>query len=335
MSGLVPQSRSAVAKAHYEDALDRARELAKKARADSTWKAYASDWRQFDAWCQRVELPSLPAAPKTIAAFLADQAGERKSPSTIKRRLVAIRLVHSGAGYDKPDDAAVAELMQGIRRDWRRPSGKKAPAVASDVMTMADSVEPETNKGLRDRALLLFGFAGAFRRSELVAIRIEDLAYQDEGVKVTIPHSKTDQDAQGQVIAVPAEADSAYCPVQALKDWITLADISSGEVFLRMHRHDRLGITPMTPQSVALVIKEHALRVGLESAHYAGHSLRRGFLTTAAREDKNIFKMASHSRHKSLEVLRGYVEDEQRFSDHAGEGLLNKDDPSSDGSDGS
>jgi len=311
-----------VAKARYEDALDKARVLAKKARADSTWKAYASDWRQFEAWCDSVELPALPAAPKTVAAFLATQAGDHKSPSTIQRRLVAIRLVHTGAGYERPDDAATAELLQGIRRDSRRPIDQKVAAVATDIMAMADTVDEQSNKGLRDRAILLFGFAGAFRRSELVAIRIEDLAYQDEGVKVIIPRSKTDQDAKGQTIAVPAESGSPYCPVQALRDWITLADVSSGKLFLRMHRHDRIGTTAMSPQSVALVVKEYAQRAGFEPAHYAGHSLRRGFLTTAAREDKNIFKMAAHSRHKSLEVLRGYVEDEQKFDDHAGEGLL-------------
>jgi len=141
-------------------------------------------------------------------------------------------------------------------------------------------------------------------------------------VKVTIPHSKTDQEHHGQIIAVRAESDSDFCPVQALNDWITVARISSGAVFLRMHRHDRIGDSPMTSQSVALVVKDHAQRVGLEPAHYAGHSLRRGFLTAAARKHKSTFKMAEHSRHELLEVLRQYVEDEQSFDDHAGEGLL-------------
>ena len=217
--------------------------------------------------------------------------------------------------------------MQGIRRTWRQPTARKTAAVATDIMAMAGSVDPETNKGLRDRALLLFGFAGAFRRSEVVAIEIEHLRYRSEGVRVTIPHSKTDQESHGQEIAVRAEPGSDYCPVQALKDWITVAEIKSRYVFLRMHRHDRIGNTPMTGQSVALVVKAHAQRAGLESAHYAGHSLRSGFLTAAARKHKSVFKMAEHSRHKSIEVLRRYVQDEQKFDDHAGEGLLLVDEP--------
>lgn len=320
---LVEIPASDLAEQRLEEHLANARRLMKKARADSTWRAYQSDWRQFEQYCNSVQLSALPAEAKTLVSFLSSQAGDRKSPSTIQRRLVAIRLVHTGAGFDRPDtDPSILELMKGIRRDWRQPTARKTAAVAADVMAMADSVDQETNKGLRDRALLLFGFAGAFRRSELVAIEIDHLQYQSEGVRVTIPHSKTDQESKGQVIAVRAESESDFCPVQALKDWITVADITSGPVFLRMHRHDRVGDSAMTPQSVALVVKEHALRVGLEPAHYAGHSLRRGFLTAAAREHKSIFKMAEHSRHKSLEVLRQYVEDEQKFDDHAGEGLL-------------
>lgn len=335
VADLVEKPSSDLAERCLEEHLANARRLMKKARADSTWRAYRSDWRQFEAFCNNVQLQALPASPRTLVSFLSSQAGERKSPSTIQRRLVAIRLVHTGAGHQRPDsDPVITELMKGIRRDWRQPTARKTPAVATDVIAMADSVDPETNKGLRDRALLLFGFAGAFRRSELVAIEIDHLHYQAEGVRVTIPHSKTDQEAKGQVIAVRAEPDSDYCPVQALKDWITVGDVTSGPVFLRMHRHDRIGTSSMTPQSVALVVKEHASRVGLEPARYSGHSLRRGFLTAAAREHKSIFKMAEHSRHKSLEVLRQYVEDEQKFDDHAGEGLLRgADDPVDDAED--
>lgn len=320
-------ARSPLAQSKLEDALAEARALASKSRADSTWAAYASDWRQFEKYCTSLELRALPCSTETLAAFLASQAADKKSPSTIQRRLVAIRLVHTSQNFARPDeDSAIAELMAGIRRVWQQPKKRKAPALADDIIAMADAVEPRSLKGLRDRALLLFGFAGAFRRSELVAIDIADLHYEKSGVRVTIPKSKTDQNAEGHEIAIYAETGSAYCPVQALKDWITVAEITSGAIFLRMHRHDRLGSAAMTPQSVALVVKDHAKRVELEPSHYAGHSLRRGFLTSAAQEHKNIFKMAEHSRHKSLDVLRQYVEDAQKFDGHAGEGLLRADD---------
>lgn len=216
MSELIDRPAAEPVERRVEVHLANARRLMKKARADSTWRAYQSDWRQFEQFCDCVRLTALPASVKTLVSFLSSQASERKSPSTIQRRLVAIRLVHTCAGFERPDtDPAITELLKGIRRDWHQPKVQKTAAVAEDVMRMADSVDVQTNKGLRDRALLLFGFAGAFRRSEIVGIEIGHIAYQDEGVKVTIPHSKTDQDAQGQTIAVRAEPGSNYCPVHS------------------------------------------------------------------------------------------------------------------------
>jgi len=183
-------------------------------------------------------------------------------------------------------------------------------------------VEPESAKGLRDRALVLLGFAGAFRRSELVALDVEDLTERDEGLDVLIGHSKTDQEGQGATIAIPRVAESAYCPVRALRDWLVVGGIEAGAVFRRMHRGDRVGQSRLTAQSVALVIKELARKVELDPARYAGHSLRAGFLTSAARNRASIFKMADQSRHRSLDVLREYVRNEERFDDHAGADLL-------------
>jgi integrase len=177
-------------------------------------------------------------------------------------------------------------------------------------------------KGLRDRALLLLGFAGAFRRSELVALDTEHLTDRAEGLEVLIASSKTDQEGAGQVVAVPRVADSPYCPVQAVSDWLVAAEISTGAVFRSMHRGDSVGKARLTAQSVALIVKGLAAKVGLEASRYAGHSLRSGFLTSAARSRASIFKMADQSRHKSLDVLREYVRNEERFEDHAAEGLL-------------
>ena len=323
MDRSVTASGKQLAKIELDRAFAAARRYARKSRAKSTWRAYRSDWQQFEAWCQTVGLQPLPADPETIAMFVANQASDGLNPSTLTRRLAAIRLVHLGAGHASPHNTlTVTEVMLGIRRDWGRPPDRKAPATDDQIKKMVDAVEPESAKGLRDRALLLFGFAGAFRRSELVALSTWNLEYRNEGVKVTIEVSKTDQEAQGQTIAILRQPGSPYCPVQALENWLTVARIARGALFRRMHRGDKPGVARLSAQSVAMIVKNYARKVGLDSSLYSGHSLRRGFLTSAARNRANIFKMADQSRHKSLDVLRQYVQEEELFEDNAGDGLL-------------
>jgi site-specific recombinase XerD len=306
-----------------ETAREAAEMYAKGSRAASTWRAYESDWRTFHAWCRTVDRAALPAEPATVALFLAAQAKLGIAPSTLGRRLAAIRLMHVGARLASPHDALqVDEVMRGIRRAWKRPVAQKAPAVDDEIKRMVDVVEPQSLKGLRDRALLLLGFAGAFRRSELIALDTQHLTERSEGLEVLIANSKTDQEGAGQVVAIPSVADSPYCPVLAVSDWLVAAEISTGAVFRGMHRGDTVGAARLTAQSVALIVKALAAKVGLEASRYAGHSLRSGFLTSAARNRASIFKMADQSRHKSLDVLREYVRNEERFEDHAAEGLL-------------
>ena len=323
MDRSVTLPRSTLAEVTLEKALQSAKRYANKSRSDATWRAYKSDWRQFEGWCADVGLPCLPAEPETVAMFVASQADRGLTPTTINRRLAAMRLVHLGAGHDSPHNSIkVTEVMRGIRRNWAQPPKKKSAVMDDDVKRMADAVEPETRKGLRDRALVLLGFAGAFRRSELVGLSTWNLAEQDEGLKVTIEKSKTDQEAIGQTIGILRVADSPYCPVQAVSDWLTVAEIESGPVFRRMFRGDKVGQPRLSSQSVALVVKELAFRAGLNANDYAGHSLRSGFLTSAARNRATVFKMADQSRHASLDVLREYVRDNDVFSDHAGAGML-------------
>ena len=265
----------------------------------------------------------MPATSHTVALFIAAEAKLGRAPSTLGRRLAAIRLMLIGAKYPSPHDALeVDEVLRGIRREWKRPPAQKAPAVDDEIKRMVDAVEPQTLRGLRDRALLLLGFAGAFRRSELVALDADHLTERDEGLAVLITSSKTDQEGLGQVVAIPRVPGSPYCPVRAVADWMIVAAIAQGPVFRRVHRRDTVGKSRLSPQSVALIIKELAGKVGLDAGRYAGHSLRSGFLTSAARNRASIFKMADQSRHKSLDVLREYVRNEERFEDHAAEGLL-------------
>jgi integrase len=201
-------------------------------------------------------------------------------------------------------------------------SSKKEAAVDEQIKKMVDTCDLATYQGKRDRALLLLGFAGALRRSELVALDVAHLELSDDGFVVTIAKSKTNQEAQGQTIAIPRVPDSPYCPVQAVREWMAIAGIEQEALFRRVTKSKKLTQDRLTDQSVARVIKRLASRAGLIASQYAAHSLRSGFLTGAAEQRASIFKMQAQSRHKSLDLLSGYVRAHELFEDHAGEGLL-------------
>ena len=319
---LVPAPQTLPSVAIQEAAAD-ADVFATASRAASTWRAYESDWRIFTAWCQTMDLAALPAAPATVAMFLAAEAKRGTAPSTLNRRLSAIRLMHMGARVVSPHAAVeIQEVMRGIRRLSTRGVIKKEAAVDEQIKKMIDVCDPATFQGRRDRALLLLGFAGAMRRSELVALDVAHLKLSDAGFVVTIAKSKTDQEGQGQTIAIPRVPDSSYCPVQAMLDWMALAGIEQGALFRRVAKGNKLTADRLTDQSVARIIKRLAGRAGLIASQYAGHSLRSGFLTSSAQQRASIFKMQAQSRHKSLDVLSGYVRNQELFEDHAGHGLL-------------
>jgi len=296
-------------------------DLAKAEKAASTRKAYGIDYRLFKAWCDAKGVSSLPAAPETetVAAYIAAEAQTAK-PSTIGRRLAAIRYAHKLAGLETPTDAeGVKATMRGIRRTFGGARIKKTPAVAAKMLGMV-ATAPEGLLGLRDRALLLLGFAGAFRRSELVALDVADVAETETGLFVTIRHSKTDQEGQGETIAI-ARGDIA-CPVKALREWLDAAGIEAGAIFRPIDKAGTVRPSRLTCRSVANIVKAYAERAGFDASTFSGHSLRAGFLTSAAGKGASIFKMMDVSRHKSVDTLRGYVRDAELFKDHAGAGLL-------------
>ena len=309
---------------------DAARGYANRSRADNTWRAYESDWRRFSAWCASAGLVPLPAEPRTVARFLAAEArptAERPNglaPSTLRRRLAAIRLMHLGARALSPHEAPeVGEVLRGIVNARRGvPSEKKRPVLDDDVRGMVDALDRQSLAGLRDRALLLLGFAGALRRSELVALDVGHLERREEGFLVTIAHSKGDQAGLGQVIAVPARPGSPYCPVEAVEGWTRAANIRSGAVFRRFFRGDVPSPHRLSAQSVAAVVKRGAVAIGRDPAELAAHSLRHGFLTQAARNGGDIFRMAAQSRHRDVRTVMAYVQEESRFDDHPGRDML-------------
>jgi site-specific recombinase XerD len=322
---------TARAPAELRAAVARASGFARAEKADSTRRAYRSDFAIFEAWAGEHAASALPAAPETVAAFIAAEAERGTKASTIDRRLAAIRYAHKLAGLAIPtDDERVRATARGIRRTIGTARTKKAPATNDRLLAIVptaivslradDGAREPSLAALRDRALLLVGFAGAFRRSELVALDVADLEETTEGLRITIRHSKTDQEAAGQTVAIVR--GSVACPVEALKAWLSAAGIVDGPLFRPINKGDRVATSRLTAQSVALIVKAHTERVGLDPRQYAGHSLRSGFLTSAAKRGANLFKMMDVSRHRSVDTLRGYVRDAEIFKDHAGAGLL-------------
>ena len=294
-------------------------DLAKAEKAVSTRKAYATDFRIFKAWCDARAVPALPAAPETVASYLAAHASTSKA-STLGRRVAAVRYAHKLAGLPLPTDAeGVKATMRGIRRTYGSARLRKSPAVAGKMLGMV-ATAPDKLAGLRDSALLLIGFGGALRRSELVALDVADIAETETGLLVTIRGSKTDQERQGVTIAI-ARGDIA-CPVKALREWLDAAGIGAGPIFRPIDKAGTVRASRLTDRSVANIVKAYAERAGFDASMFSGHSLRAGFLTSAAGKGASIFKMMDVSRHKSVDTLRGYVRDAELFKDHAGAGLL-------------
>ena len=225
-------------------------EAAGYARADksaATRRAYRSDFDLFRSWCNVKRVPALPAEPETVAAFLAAEANRGVKASTIGRRLAAIRYAHKLAGHEPPTNSeAVKATLRGIRRTAGSAPARKAPATADKIVAMVDKAGGDP-KGLRDRALLLLGFAGAFRRSELVALDIADLQFCDGGLRVIIRKSKTDQEGQGATIAIAR--GSIACPVEAVRAWIKTAGIVDGPLFRPVTRTGKISARRLVRQS--------------------------------------------------------------------------------------
>jgi site-specific recombinase XerD len=298
----------------------RATDYAQAEKSPASRKAYWKDFEIFALWCQDRDLTVLPASPESVAAYLAFEADRGTKPSTIGRRCAAIRYVHSIGGRPSPtDDERVKAVVRGIRRTHGVAPKRVAPATSDRIIAMAPRPDG-TLATLRDRALLLLGFAGAFRRSELVALDLADVEEVSEGLRVTIRRGKTDQEGAGAVIAIVR--GEVACPVTALRDWLRTADIKEGAVFRAIRRGGHVQEGRLTDRSVANIVKSHAERVGLDPALFSGHSLRAGFLTSAAKRGASIFKMMATSRHRSTASLVGYVRDQELFVDHAGAGLL-------------
>ncbi len=299
----------------------RAVNFARQDKAESTRRAYSADFAAFAAWCAARGVDALPASPETVAAYLAAEADAGKKPATIGRRCAAIGHGHKLAGREPPTNSELVKAtLGGIRRAVGAAPARKTPAVAEVTRDMAKAAPAGKLKGLRDKALLLLGFGGAFRRSELVALDVSDLEETDEGLRVTIRRSKTDQEGRGVTIAIVR--GGACCPVRAFRAWLDAAGITEGPVFRPVRKGGKVRDRRLTSNAVCEIVKAYAGKLGLDASSFGAHSLRSGFLTSAARRGASIFKMRDVSRHKSMDVLQAYVRDADMFRDHAGAGLL-------------
>lgn len=309
-------------------AAERAREFAEHSRAENTLRAYRASWRDFEVWCGSHGLSALPALPETVVMYISDRADELKV-GTLGHRLAAIATAHKLAGYSNPASKREEPLRStwaGIRRMSEGRKTQKAPLLLVHLRAIMEtfpdlpSSDVKRLRQLRDKALLLVGFAAALRRSEMVALRVEDLLFDDRGVRVHVASSKTDVSGEGEEIGVPATG-TAICPVGALKAWLEAGGIRDGYVF-RAVPHGGLVADSLSSRSVAQIVKKHAAKVGLDADSFGGHSLRAGLITQAAKAGVREVDIMRQSRHKSVPVLRQYVRKATVWEDNAAAAAL-------------
>ncbi len=293
-----------------------------QSRAASTMRAYRSDWTDFSLWCGGLGLDALPAAPATIAAYIAELAdpGDDRSPAavaTITRRLAAIGEAHKLAGHVSPcGEALVRETMKGIRRTLGIAQRQKKPVTTADIRAAVPRL-PLTVQGDRDRVVLLLGFASGMRRSELAGLDVEDLEAVPDGLLVHLGRSKTDQEGRGRRVEIVYGTDTATCPVTAVRTWLTRSGFTTGALLRPVDRHGRVLPHRLTGQGVALVVKRHMSALGHPTGDFAGHSLRRGLATTAARNGASERTIMRTTGHTSVETVRSYIDDAELFTDPA------------------
>jgi len=276
----------------------------KNSKANNTLRAYQSDFRDFTAFCSKNGFSSMPTQPKILALYITHLSKSSKF-STLKRRIASISVIHKLKGhYLDTKHPIIMENLHGIKRTLGSRQKAKKPILINDLKLIINVIDKEK---IRDKALILIGFAGGFRRSELVNIYYEDIEFVPEGVKILIKRSKTDQSGEGAIKAIPYFDNQEFCPVIALKNYINKKFTDNFE----------RRIFEISDKSVALIIKRYADKAGLDSSRYAGHSLRSGFATSAAEfgaEERNIMAMTGH---KTTQMVRRYIHEANLFKNNA------------------
>lgn len=294
------------------------REYVEASRARNTVRAYRADWADFEAWCREHGARALPAASETVARYLAVRADVLKA-STLERRLAAISAGHRAAGYGgiSVRDEPIRSVWAGIRRAKGTAPTQKAAIRVEDLRRMVEALPTDTLQGLRDRALLLVGFAGAFRRSELVGLDMADVETVSQGLVVHIRRSKTDQEGHGRAVGIPWGRHASTCPVRAYMAWLEASGIASGPIFRPIDRHGNVQPVRLSDRAVAMIVKRAAEVAGLDPTRYSGHSLRAGLATSAAAAGVEERLIMAQTGHRSEKMVRRYIREGELFRRNA------------------
>jgi integrase len=309
--------------ASIEELIQKAKTFVAAAKAPATLKAYRNDWRDFEFWCREHHLPSLPSTPETVALYIADRASTLAS-GTITRRLTSITKAHQAAGFTNSPATTrhfvVGETLKGIRRTIGTAQHGKDPLLSADIRRIV-AARRQGLIGVRDSAIVLVGFAGGFRRSELAFINICDLKFSADGVVGSVRKSKTDQEGAGREVGLPFGTSQDTCPVRSLRQWLAASGISDGPVFRSVGRYGHVARRGLHKDSIGKLLKRAAMRAGLQVDELSGHSLRAGCVTQAAMNGVREFVIMRQTGHKTVATLRRYIRSGEIFRENAAAGL--------------
>lgn len=315
---LLPATPSGALVPLAPDVADRLNGYLRDGKAAATWEAYEGDLRRFQTWCEAQGRDSLPADVETVAAYVDWQAQAGYAVATIGRRLTSIAWAHKAAGHDSPTEhPLVRQVVRGVRRKLGVAQRQVEPITTEILRAMVDELEPDRLGDVRDRALLLLGFAGAFRRSEVVSLDVDDVRDVTEGLRVMLRRSKGDQEGEGAEIGIPYGSNPQTCPVRALRAWLDAAGITDGPIFRPVDRHGHLSVQRLSGKAVARMVKRRVAAAGFDPAVYSGHSLRAGLATAAASAGVAERDIMRQTRHKSLPMVRRYIRAGSVFRDNA------------------
>ena len=289
-------------------------------KSNNTIRAYKSDFNDFSLFCAQNGFKPLPSEPKVVSLYLTHLSIKDIKISTLKRRLVSIGVIHKLKGqYLDTKHPSIIENIMGIKRRKGSIQKSKKPLLINNLKLLINVIDQQKKseiKKIRDRSILLIGFSGGFRRNEIVSLDYDDLDFVQEGLKINLRRSKTDQFGEGLVKGLPYFDNSQYCPVISIQKWLEISKISSGALFRRFNKGLKLSNIRLTDQTVALLIKEYLQLAGLNSKNYSGHSLRSGFATSAAEsgaEERSIMAMTGH---KSTDMVRRYIKEANLFKNN-------------------
>jgi len=295
----------------------------KSSKSSNTIRAYRSDFKDFGAFCAKNGFKPLPTEPKIVSLYLTHLSIKDAKMSTLRRRLVSIGVIHKLKNhYLDTKHPIIIENLMGIKRKKGSYQKGKKPILLNHLKLIIEAIDKDTSdesgiRKLRDKTIILLGFAGGFRRVELISIDFEDLEFVSEGVKIFIRKSKTDQFGEGMLKGLPYFDNQKFCPVWHLKKWLEVSKIKSGPIFKRFSKGLILGKNRLTDQSVALLLKKYLSNAGIENQNYSGHSLRSGFATVTAESGADERSIMAMTGHKTSQMVRKYIREANLFKNNA------------------